>query len=865
MSWYPLGRPVGTTIYPGLQFTAVWIHDYILKDWSINDVCVYIPTWGGVCATAFTGLIAYEASIPANSSGTILSFLMDFVRGEKSTTPLNVSSSFSQYSPAVECAVMAMCMMAIVPAHLMRSVGGGFDNESVAVSAMVSTFYFWMRSLRSNDKYASLWSIPTALAYFYMVAAWGGYVFVINMIGVHAAALVAMGRFDRKVWMSYTIFYVIGTTLATRVPVVGWTPLKSLEQMGPALVFVGYQLLMAVEIMRKKRALDRKNSWKLRIQVFASAFIVAVIVVFALTPRGYFGPISARVRGLFVKHTKTGNPLVDSVAEHQAASNKSFFQFLHHVCTVAPIGFFILFGKLSDSSSFLLVWGIAAYFFSIKMVRLILLAAPIGSALGGIAVGRALVWCVKEWWDDEQTLSEDEGSENVSKSSSKAKKKKVTKKVTPKAAENDLDALHLAVNNALTTEEGKMLKRLLAILLVVVSFFLGSNFVSYCWKIAPDLSNPSIIIKARLRDGRVIKADDYREAYWWLRENTTEDARVLAWWDYGYQIAGIANRTTIADGNTWNHEHIALLAKALTSDLEEGYEIIRHLADYVLLWTGGGGDDLAKSPHLARIANSVYRDHCPDDPTCRAFTMYNQGQTPSAMMERSLLYHLHSHKIRQGVIAPADKFFEVYRSRYGKVRIYRVIGSSAESKEWNADPANRICDVPGSWYCPGQYPPGLKHILEKKKDFRQLEDFNYKGEKDDEYMETYMRDLHDPETARKRAMEKEAIRLKEKMSEQQQTKADVSKIYSTWQDTEDTTRMWKLINDGDIEGLASWLDAEPHKAFIRSVDGRGPMWWAFEKKNEAVVKLLMGKGVPYSDKDAKGITPKDLLQGSQEL
>merc|ERR1719269_349759 len=24
-SWYPLGRPVGTTIYPGMQITSVWI------------------------------------------------------------------------------------------------------------------------------------------------------------------------------------------------------------------------------------------------------------------------------------------------------------------------------------------------------------------------------------------------------------------------------------------------------------------------------------------------------------------------------------------------------------------------------------------------------------------------------------------------------------------------------------------------------------------------------------------------------------------------------------------------------------------------------------------------------------------------
>ena len=28
-------------------------------------------------------------------------------------------------------------------------------------------------------------------------------------------------------------------------------------------------------------------------------------------------------------------------------------------------------------------------------------------------------------------------------------------------------------------------------------------------------------------------------------QNTAEDARVMSWWDYGYQIAGMANRTTL--------------------------------------------------------------------------------------------------------------------------------------------------------------------------------------------------------------------------------------------------------------------------------------------------------------------------------
>ena len=34
----------------------------------------------------------------------------------------------------------------------------------------------------------------------------------------------------------------------------------------------------------------------------------------------------------------------------------------------------------------------------------------------------------------------------------------------------------------------------------------------------------------------------FREAYYWLRTNTDEDATIMSWWDYGYQISGMANR-----------------------------------------------------------------------------------------------------------------------------------------------------------------------------------------------------------------------------------------------------------------------------------------------------------------------------------
>ena len=75
-----------------------------------------------------------------------------------------------------------------------------------------------------------------------MVMAWGGFVFVLNMVGLHAAALVAVGRYSSSLHRAFTLFYAIGTYGAIHVPPVGYGPLKSMEQLAPLLVFLGFQV-----------------------------------------------------------------------------------------------------------------------------------------------------------------------------------------------------------------------------------------------------------------------------------------------------------------------------------------------------------------------------------------------------------------------------------------------------------------------------------------------------------------------------------------------------------------------------------------------------------------------------------------------
>ena len=233
------------------------------------------------------------------------------------------------------------------------------------------------------------------------------------------------------------------------------------------------------------------------------------------------------------------------------------------------------------------------------------------------------------------------------------------------------------------------------------------------------------------------------------------------------------------------------------------------------------------------------------------------------MMERSFLYNLHSHRLKPGVMVDPEKFEPVYRSQYGKVRIYKIKGVSQKSKRWVEE--NRNCDA-GGWFCPGKYPPALREILDKKKDFAQLEDFN-RGNSDAEYQREYFENLNNPELARKRGeMKRKEEGLDELEAKTFPVKAkslsdeEKIEIYSTWEDTEDTTLMWKIVNSNAVDDLERWLHADPGAAWLRSADGRGPMWWAFESKNQDIVTILMKMGVPHTDMDKNGHTPVGLLK-----
>lgn len=89
---------------------------------------------------------------------------------------------------------------------------------------------------------------------------------------------------------------------------------------------------------------------------------------------------------------------------------------------------------------------------------------------------------------------------------------------------------------------------------------------------------PEILPRILDEDGRPATADDFREAFAWLRGHTDpQSAVVCSWWDYGYQLSAVARRATCVDNNTWNATHIGRVGLAFASPEGRAWELLRDL------------------------------------------------------------------------------------------------------------------------------------------------------------------------------------------------------------------------------------------------------------------------------------------------
>jgi dolichyl-diphosphooligosaccharide---protein glycosyltransferase len=228
-----------------------------------------------------------------------------------------------------------------------------------------------------------------------------------------------------------------------------------------------------------------------------------------------------------------------------------------------PAGVILCFRELRDEHVFVIIYAVMASYFAGVMVRLMLTLTPVVCVSAAVAFSSLFDTYIDP---AEPTVSQEVGASETNTASSATAPpatSKKAKKAAAAAAHTSSSALGDLVSSVTGSSGKKGNKGIFGLdtrlIVVFNALCMLLFFVFHCtWVTATAYSSPSVVLASHNRDGSQNIIDDFREAYYWLRQNTPEDSVVMSWWDYGYQIAGMADRPTLVDNNTWNNSEAAV-------------------------------------------------------------------------------------------------------------------------------------------------------------------------------------------------------------------------------------------------------------------------------------------------------------------
>ncbi len=523
---------------------------------DIREVCVQL-------APAFSGLTALATYLFAKEVGN---------PGSRESTGL-----------------WAALFIGIAPGYISRSVAGSYDNEAIAIFILMMTFYLWLRAVKEGSV---MWGAVTAMFYFYMVAAWGGYAFITNMLPLHVFVLLLMGRYSSRLYVAYSSFYAIGTLASMQVPFVGFLPLLTSEHMSSLGVFGLLQIVAFVQLVRSHVS---PAQFKVLFRgALAVSIALGVAALLFMTKSGKIAPWTGRFYSLWdTGYARIHLPLVSSVSEHQPTAWPSFFFDLNFLIYLFPAGVFICFRELRDEHVFVIIYSVLASYFAGVMVRLMLTLTPVVCVSAAMAIASIF----QTFLDPVEPSVSEESVAAALEDAGEGKEAKKAKKAAASKMRRSSPGIFGLDTRLVPT---------LTFTAFALTFVLHST-----WVTSTAYSSPSVVLASRNADGSQNLIDDFREAYYWIRQNTKEDAKIMSWWDYGYQIAGFADRTTLVDNNTWNNTHIAMVGKMMSLPEEKAYPLLlKHDVDYVLVIFGGligfSGDDINKFLWMVRISEGIW-------------------------------------------------------------------------------------------------------------------------------------------------------------------------------------------------------------------------------------------------------------------
>ena len=369
-----------------------------------------------------------------------------------------------------------------------RGLIGWFKSEPLGLFFAFIAMYLFVSGLKFNKGKTSL--IKLIIAGFFLslgLSAWGGILFFVIPIVLFYFALPFLKNKDNFIMWAAPVFSI---SLISFSLIFERTSTFIIGYAGMAILLPTIFVILSSIIMKFSNERTKiRNCIILLVSFIASGI--------GISNSGLIGLPSFRYLNAVNPFLTTQDSLTDSVAEHMTTSLSMSFTFLSVFLIFAVIGIWFLFSKKTinlktDMRIFAIFISIVAIYVSSAFIRLELFASVGIIILGSIGL---TILTQKIFEQNKQNL---------------------TKIIFPAAI----------------------------IILFIIPVTMPENNTWLSWADFP----PTILTGGSAFSN--FASNDWEDAMLWIKQNTHEDAVIASWWDYGYWITTLGERTTIVDNAT---------------------------------------------------------------------------------------------------------------------------------------------------------------------------------------------------------------------------------------------------------------------------------------------------------------------------
>lgn len=472
--------------------------------------------------------------------------------------------------------IFTSLIIAFSPPIIQRGTIGWFKSEPLALLVALFGSYLFLAiyDKKVGGLGLTLRAVFAGLLLGYANTAWGGSFY----FSIAFSLLLFISPF-LKVDLGRTTYG--GGLLVSSILIVS----SVFPRPGPGFILnpVGILLIFGLGfavLAQQIRSHEIKTATRTMVKVlFVLGLLGAILLSFNI-----FSGVTARYFTAINPLQRNTNPLVESVAEHFVPTGADYFSSYFVLLFLGGFGTIIALRKVDIHYAYALLIGISGFYLASSFSRLLVfssIAIAIMASIGFSELAKVLM-----------------------KPSAMAILKKKIRVYEPKA-------------------KFKIAYSAFAIAIIAFPVMTPS---SANWLEAGNV--PASIVNG----GTSFRAElpDWLDALEWIRDNTPENAVLASWWDYGYWITVMGNRTTLADNATLNSTRIQRIAKMFMSPEAKSVKILKELkGDYVvvyavgtkfrgsepgqLLYTLGGGGDESKKQWFIRIGGLKLSDFLYDD------------------------------------------------------------------------------------------------------------------------------------------------------------------------------------------------------------------------------------------------------------